>query len=145
MGLERIPRLALTHISAALAGFILAMWCLKTEGTLDHFQMNKPGFILALRNKRKSSSHPSEQVRDLWIQRIAEDKSASRCIKHVPGAKVRPSYRFTQIFGPLDHLKHVMPWLEEIDAGRALIIEPEERKEIEVCNELPMVEYGAAP
>lgn len=145
MGLERIPRLALTHISAALAGFILAMWCLKTEGTLAHFQMNKPGFILALRNKKTSSSGPSEHVRDLWIQRIVEVNGASRCIKHVPGVKVRTSYRFTQVFGPLDHLKHVMPWLEEIDAGRALIIERENHREIEACNELPLVEYGAAP
>lgn len=145
MGLERIPRLALTHISAALAGFILAMWCLKTEGALDHFQMNKPGFILALRNKRKSSGGPSEHARDLWIQRTAADKSPSRCIKHITGAKVRISYRFTQIFGPLDHLTQVMPWLEEIDHGRAFIIQPEDGKEIDTCQELPLVEYGAAP
>lgn len=147
MNLEMIPRLALTHLGAILGGFLLAMWCMRTAETTYQSPKERSGFTITLKTTKDSSTDASSVgiKTDLWIHHRFNSAMNGPCISKPESLQTRHGIKFLQIFGDLDQLQNISPFLADLQSGQAWIIKPSNQANLPDCGQVPSVEYGSHP
>jgi hypothetical protein len=147
MNLEIIPRLALTHLGAILGGFLLAMWCMRTTETTYQSPKERPGFTITLKATKDSSADVSSvgKKTDLWIHHRFNSAINGPCISKPANLQTRQGIKFLQIFGDLNQLQNISPFLSDLQSGQAWIIKPSNQGHLPDCGQVPTVEYGSNP
>jgi hypothetical protein len=143
--LESVPRVTLTHTGAILLGFMLAVWCTKTNDSRHLNIKQKQGFTITLPAKNAHGIDIKSLTADtpLWIQRKHDSYINGPCIQKLEDIRVRPGVKLVQLSGAVNRFEKIGPLISEIHAGRAFITQAVEKTDLKTCNELPIVEYGS--
>jgi hypothetical protein len=147
MNLEIIPRLALTHLGTILGGFLLAMWCMRTTEITGQNTKERPGFTITLKATKASSTDVSSfgKKTDLWIHHRFNSALNGPCITKPANLQTRQGIKFLQIFGDLNQLQDISPFLSDLQSGQAWVIKPSNQGDLPDCGQVATVEYGSHP
>lgn len=145
MDIERFPRFLLTHVGAAIAGLILAMWCYRTTGHSTAKSPPKPGFSIVLANNTVENNYaPSTNIitdSALW-NRAGNFGDGGYCVLKLDGIRFHFDKRFAKITGDLRQLPRLMPFLGEAKGLELLPHKPSSVTQHVTCLATPRITYG---
>ena len=147
MNLEMIPRQALTHAGATLAGFMLAMWCMRTPESAHLATRERPGFVITLKSTNDSKPNVSDlgKKQPLLIHHRFNSFINGPCISKLENLQTRRGLKFIQILGEIGNLDQIVPFLRDLQSGQSWISEQSAHDHVPDCGDAPTVEYGSHP